>query len=327
MDERTLATIALSNRDFPSFEEKLREAADWVELAARSGASLAVLPEALNLYRGDGPGSANRPTYDEVALDDWQTDCATLTDAAQRAKIAVTIPIIRREGDALVNCFFLIGKDGSVLGEYRKRCPTPAEMDRNVLPQRTPLIEWDGLKVGGAICFDTLFPEVFRDQAEEGADLFLVPSYWPGGGNLDFYALEYSVPILLAYPAWSRIIDIDGAEIAAGGYRWETLRFGFGSPVVLATVNFDRGVFFGNVNQQRILEVQRAYGERVRVRFDQRNVLFVIESRSADLTIGAIVREFGLIERREYFRQCRDHVDRVQRARSHEDQITPTRGV
>jgi predicted amidohydrolase len=327
MDERTLAAIALSNRDFPSFEAKLREAAEWVELAARAGAALAVLPEALNLYKGDGAGNPNRPTYDEVALDHWETDCALLIETARRVKISVTIPVFRRLGDALVNCFFLVGKDGSVLGEYRKRCPTPAEMDRNVLPQRTQLIEWDGLKVGGAICFDTLFPEVFRDQAGEGADLFLVPSYWPGGSNLDFYALEYSRPILLAYPAWSRIIDIDGSEIAAGGYRWETLRFGFGSPVVLATINFDRGVFFGNINQQRIVDVQRAYGERVRVRFDQRNVLFVIESRAAELTIAEIVREFGLIERREYFRQCRDHIARFQRSRLREDQVAPARGV
>lgn len=308
MDERTLAAIALSNRDFPSFEAKLREAADWVGLAAQAGATLAVLPEAINLYCGDGPGNPNRPTYDQAAVHDWQDACSVLIEAARRWRIAVTIPVLRWESSSLLNCFLLVGDDGSVLGEYRKRCPTIDEMRRGILPGHTPLIDWKGLKVGGAICFDTLFPEVFQDQADAGADLFLVPSYWPGGSNLDFYALEHSCPIALAYPAWSRILDADGSELASGGYRWETLRFGFGSPVVLATINFDKGTFYGNVNQQRIVDVQRAYGTRVRVRFDQKNVLFTVESRCPDLRIGEVIRQFGLVRRRDYFRECRRQV-------------------
>ncbi len=304
MDKRILAAISLNNHDFPSLQAKLSEAVKWVELAAGSGAALAVLPECLNKYRGDGPGNPRALSFAEMGIEDWQRDCAMLIDAARRCRIALTIPIIRRQGDSLVNCFLLISKTGELLGEYHKRFPTPAELHSGIRPGRTPLIEWEGLQIGGAICFDTLFPEVFRDQAEQGADLFLVPSFWPGGSNLDFYAMEYSCPIVLAYPAWSRILDADGQELAAGGYRWETLRFGFGSPLVLATVNFDQAVLFGNHNQEQMVEVQRAYGKQVGIRFNQANVTFKIESLSAEVRIEEVIRRFGLIVRRQYLNQC-----------------------
>ena len=72
MDQRTIATIALSNRDFACLEEKLVEAASWIALAEAQGADLAVLPEALNLYCGDGPGNTKQLAYEDVALEDWQ---------------------------------------------------------------------------------------------------------------------------------------------------------------------------------------------------------------------------------------------------------------
>src|SRR4051812_38780029 len=99
MDERIIAAISLSNRDFPSLEMKLEEAVQWVELAAVSGAALAVLPEAINIYCGDGPSNPGRKSYAEIAVSDWPSQCGMLVDAARRMKIAVTIPSIRTEGN------------------------------------------------------------------------------------------------------------------------------------------------------------------------------------------------------------------------------------
>jgi hypothetical protein len=164
-----------------------------------------------------------------------------------------------------------------------------------------PLLEWEGLKVGGAICFDTYYQGIFEQQAQEGADLFLVPSLTPAGQVLDYYALAYGKPIVLAYPAWSRILDRDGMELAAGGYRCETLRFGFGTPIVMATVNFDAVTLFADFNQEKVVDVQQHYGKRVRIRFNQPNCLFFLESRCPDLPIGEVMRAFGLISRQEYF--------------------------
>jgi len=302
MNRKTFAAIALDNKDYPDFEAKLAEAVRWIDFAARQGADLIVLPEALNLYLGDGNPQAM--STQKFALDDWQAQTQPLFDSARRNAVTLTIPLVVREKGDLVNCFFLISRQGKVLGRYEKRYPTPEELKEGVQPGRSELIEWEGIKLGGAICFDCYFPDVFTQQADAGAQLFLMPSLTPGGGYLNHYAMSLGVPIAVAYPAYSRIIDLDGRELAGGGYRHETLRFGFGAPVVLATLNFERAVFYGNHNQEKIVPLQQAYGAAVSVTFNQENTFFVIESRSSELTINEVIQRFGLIRQQEYFRNC-----------------------
>jgi len=115
--------------------------------------------------------------------------------------------------------------------------------------------------------------------------------------------VTYGVPFVLAYSPWSRILDRDGTELAAGGYRSETLRAGFGSPVLLATINFDAVTLFADHNQEKMRDVTRHYGRDVRIRFDQHNCLFTLESRSANLSVDEVMRQFGLVSRRDHFAQ------------------------
>ena len=305
MNEKNIAAIALSNRDFPSFAAKLDEAIKWFDMASFQGADLVVLPEALNLYKGDGPGNPDHQTMEEVAFDDWQSATAPLIEAAARRHTAVTIPVITREPNHLTNSFFLIGRDGEVVGRYQKVQPTPSELDEGVRPGNPSIIEWEGLKIGGGICFDCYFPDIWDQHAALGADLFLVPSLTAGGDYLNFYALHHGVPIVLAYPAWSRIIDITGQTIAEIGYRSEALRFGFGSPIAMATLNFNRISLFADSNQDKMLDVQRAYGKDIRITFDQPNNRFILESRSPDLSVQDIVQKFGLAPLRPYFQAAR----------------------
>jgi len=301
MLERTISAVSMNNADFSSFDVKLAEAVRWVEYAAAEGSQLVVFPETINIYKGDGPGNPNAMTIPDIAIRDWRTVCAPLIDAAKRCGIALVLPLFIHEDDYIANVAFFFDCRGELIGEYRKMYPTDGEIDEGVRPYgEQPLIDWDGLLVGGAICFDTEFPQVFAGQAARGAQLFVVPSYWPGGSQLDHYARYYGTPIVLAYPAWSRIIDIDGRELAAGGYRNESLRFGLGAPVYTATINFDRIALIADDSSLGIIEAQRAYGPKMRVTFDQPNCLFYLESRSADVTAKQIADEFGMRDRRTH---------------------------
>ncbi len=298
MNTRRIAAIALSSRDFDSFEHRLDEACRWVLLAARMGAELAVLPEALNLWRGDGPGNPLALNALDVACEDWLAECRTLIDCACQARIAITVPIYEREGEGCVNCFHLVSAAGEVLGRYVKTHPTGGEMDEGVLPaEHNAPIEWDGVMVGGAICYDIEFPHVFVDQHRQGAQLFLCPSLTPGGDKLNFYCASLARPLVLAYPAWSRIIDILGRDVVAGGYRHETLRFGFGVPVYVADINLDAASFsFGpGRNQESIEAILRRYGSAVRLTFDQHNCRYSIEVVSPELSIDQVINEFDLV--------------------------------
>lgn len=300
MNEKTIATIALRDHNFPHLEAVLREAATWVEAAASQGADLAVLPETINLLSRN----AHAAPLHELALDDWRKHTALLCETAAKHRIALILPLLVRDGAALANRFYLLARDGSEVGFYQKGAPAAGERLDGVVPASTAPLPWEGLTIGGGICIDVYFPQqVFEPQMQAGADLFVIPSMTPAGTFLDTCALTYGVPFVLAYSPWSRILDRDGRELAAGGYRSETLRAGFGSALQQATMNFDSVSLFADLNQDKLPDVQRHYGNRVRLRFDQSSCVFLLESRSADLSIAEVIREFGLISRRDYFKQ------------------------
>jgi Carbon-nitrogen hydrolase len=298
VNEKTIATIALRDGDSANLQETLHESARWLELAAAQGAQLAVLPETINLLHRR---NASAP-LEEFALEDWRQATAFLCETAALFKISLVLPLLVRENGVLANRFYVLARDGTTLGYYQKRVPAPGEQVSGVESGNSGPIRWEGLTIGGAICFDVYYPRaVFDPQIESGADLFVIPSLTPAGSLLDYCALIYGVPFVLAYSPWSRILDRDGTELAAGGYRSETLRFGFGSPVLLATVNFDAVTLFADHNQEQMSDVARHYGRDVRIRFHQPNCLFTLESRSADLSVHEVMRQFGLVSRRDYF--------------------------
>ena len=300
MNEKTIATIGLRDGGFADLQAVLREAANWVEAAAAQGANLAVLPETINLLHR----STDHFPLEEFALEDWRTQTALLCEAAAKHRISLVLPLLVRDGAALANRFYVLSRDGSELGFYQKRAPAAGERLAGVLSAPTAPIRWEGLLLGGAICIDVYFHHhVFDPQIEAGADIFVIPSMTPAGASLEYCAVTYGVPFVLSYSPWSRILDRDGRELAAGGFRSETLRAGFGTPVQQAIINFDAVSLFADFNQEKLKEVQRHYGHKVRIRFDQPNCVFVLESRSADLSIHEIMRQFGLVSRRDYFAQ------------------------
>jgi hypothetical protein len=300
VNEKTIATIALRDGGFANFQETLQEVKRWLELAAAQGANLAVLPETINLlHRND-----SSTPLDEFAFEDWQQATAVLCETAAQSKISLVLPVLVRDSGILANRFYILSSDGTPLGFYQKRVPAPGEQASGVEAGSSLPINWEGLRVGGGICIDVYYPHAaFDPQIESGADLFVIPSLTPAGCLLDYCAVNYCVPFVLAYSPWSRILDRDGTELAAGGYRSETLRFGFGSPVLLATVNFDAVTLFADHNQEKMLDVARHYGQQVRIRFNQANCLFTLESRSADISVDQVMQQFGLVSRRDYLAQ------------------------
>lgn len=299
MNEKTIATISL-REGFIDLHSILKEAAHWVKVAAAQGADLAVLPETINLLHRT---SADAPLAD-FALEDWRTQTMLLCEEAAKHRISLVLPLLTRDGAALANRFYVLSRDGTELGFYQKQVPAVGERLAGVEPSVTSPIPWEGITLGGGICIDVYFPHrVFDPQAVAGADLFVVPSMTPAGAFLDACAINYGVPFVLSYSPWNRILDRDGRELAAGGFRSETLRAGFGLPLQQATINFDAVSLFADFNQEKIQDIQQHYGSQVRVRFDQSNCVFFLESRSVDLSINEIMREFGLVSRREYFAQ------------------------
>jgi predicted amidohydrolase len=300
VNEKTIAALPLRDGEYATLDETLRDAARLVTDAAQQGAELMVLPETVNLLHRRKAGTP----LAEAAMEDWQSATLHLRETAARARVALVLPLLVRDESGLANRFYFLDRDGSLLGQYQKRIPSTGEVACQVRPGVPATIAWEGLRFGGGICVDLYYPQaVFEPQLAHGVDAFLLPSMTPGGSLLAAYAVTYAVPMVLAYSQWSRILDRDGLELACGGYRSETLRAGFGSPIVQATINFDAETLFADFNQEKLNDVARHYGAKVRIRFDQPNCTFLLESRSVDLSVAEVMREFGLVSRREYLAQ------------------------
>jgi apolipoprotein N-acyltransferase len=70
--------------------------------------------------------------------------------------------------------------DGTMADEYIKRHPVPGDPHDAGLPHARA-VPFSGLKFSGGICYDYSFPEIARDNANDGAGLALVPaSDWRG---------------------------------------------------------------------------------------------------------------------------------------------------
>ena len=302
MDIRRICAIALEVGEYSDFTAKEKQAICLLEAAARQGARLAVLPETINLYCGDGPNNPRALSPSDAAFDDL-TPVKNLLARARELNIALAFGLFIRERGELYNRMYLFGNDGRKLGYYTKRNPTAEELAEGVRPgpEQQPLMDWDGIPTGGAICFDTHFEEVFASQQRDGARLILIPSLWDGGRWLPSFAFRYSLTLAVAYGAWSRIIHSDGRILAENGHRSEAVRFGHFPPLAIADVNFDTGTFHICRNIDKLPALLAEYGSRLHYVPDEQNSVFYLSSLSSDFTIADLARQFNLLPYQDYF--------------------------
>ncbi|MCK5145875.1 carbon-nitrogen family hydrolase [bacterium] len=82
---------------------------------------------------------------------------------------------------SIKNRAVLFGTDGNLLAFYDKmHLFDLMNEDEFVQPGKTcTIVDTPWGKIGMAICFDLRFPELFRQLTLEGAQLIIVPAYWP----------------------------------------------------------------------------------------------------------------------------------------------------
>jgi apolipoprotein N-acyltransferase len=140
---------------------------DRTEKAAASGAKLVVWNEASTVVLPD----------EEDALKDRLKH---LSRDNQIALMASYIVFVSEQPFNYENKYGMYLQDGTEALTYHKHQPVPGEP---ALKGNEPLetVSIDGMKVGGAICYDYDFPYLARSIGREGADIVGVPSSdWRG---------------------------------------------------------------------------------------------------------------------------------------------------
>ncbi|MCA9034779.1 MAG: carbon-nitrogen hydrolase family protein [Planctomycetaceae bacterium] len=116
---------------------------------------------------------------------------AQVAELCQELRTAVVFGLLESDGDRVFNTAVLIGPKG-IVGSYRKVHLPFLGVDRFTTPGDRPfdVFEYNGVRIGMLICYDGGFPEASRVLALKGADLIVLPTNWPPGGE---YMSQFSI--------------------------------------------------------------------------------------------------------------------------------------
>lgn len=101
-----------------------------------------------------------------------------LADLARKHKMAILAGFPERDGTAIFNAGILLDDTGQSVLSYRKT-HLYGGGDRAIFtPGRTlaPVVDFNGWRLGFAICYDIEFPELARRHAQAGAEVILCPT-------------------------------------------------------------------------------------------------------------------------------------------------------
>jgi predicted amidohydrolase len=150
-----------------------------VEGAALAGAELVVLPEKWPYLAEaggilDGAEGIDGPAV--TAASEWAREFGVALVAGSMCELA--------EDGSHTNTSVLIGPDGEIRATYRKLHMFDVEVDGKAYREsafedpgsEVIVAECGEARIGMAVCYDLRFPELFREMAALGANVFTLPA-------------------------------------------------------------------------------------------------------------------------------------------------------
>lgn len=219
-----------------------------------------------------------------------------LSEVAAKHKMYIVIPMPEQAGNRLHNSAAFIGRDGEIVGVYRKYQPTIYEMEAGIVPgEDVPAFELDFGKAGAAICFDMKFVEVGQRMARNGARLCVFCSMFVAGARLWHWARDFGMYVVSSCTQRSYIVDMGGGRyLADTGSQIAEVASGVVPPIASAVINMDRCQFHLDYNGPRLKDVFAKYGGAVEVQIWRPEAHFTLASLMDDVTVDDIIAEFEL---------------------------------
>jgi predicted amidohydrolase len=160
-----------------------------IEAAAEQGADIVVLPELFNVgYFAFEAYARAAEGLDGPTLQRISATAAAHGIAVQAGSIVEDLETSAAAGietpaaEGLANAAVFFDRDGSRRAVYRKHHLfgyDSAETQLLTAGESLPTVAFEGFTVAMTTCYDLRFPELYRELADEGVSLVLVPSAWP----------------------------------------------------------------------------------------------------------------------------------------------------
>ena len=226
---------------------------------------------------------------------------ALIAEKARALNSHVIFCTLERDGGHVYNTAALIGRDGGLVGRYRKYHATGYEIKDGVTPgEEIPVWETDCGRVGCAICFDLKFPAVGLALSRGRAQVVFWPSMFNGGRRLRAWAMDYGFYMVRCTAARGAVVDPTGDFIAAEGPE---LKLDSVDGVVrwtFAEVNTDRKTYHLDFHGEKVRAVVEKYGAGVEVHYMHDEGTFSLLSNLPGVTVEDLEKEFGLQDLRAY---------------------------
>jgi predicted amidohydrolase len=204
-----LATVNHRPANTKSPEENLSQFAGLIAEAARHKADIVCLPEGITQV-----GTGRK--FVDVAEPIPGPSTRFLGQLAKKHHLYIVAGLYERSGAVVYNTSVLMGRDGTLVGKYRKVCLPREEIDGGMTPgAEYPVFDTDFGRIGMMICWDVSYPEVARELAARGAEVILMPI--AGGSELlvRARALENQLHLVASgYDVPSAIYDRAGDPLA-----------------------------------------------------------------------------------------------------------------
>lgn len=288
----TISMNSLIHGDRSSKEGRFREAEEKMKLGSLDEPDLFLLPEVFLL--NDVPGAwADPANIEEEGNETYRRLGAT----ARRYNAYVAAPLLTRKDGAVHNSTVIFDRAGEPAFTYHKTFPTPSEIEKGVSPgTRTPsCFDADFGRVGVAICYDLNFQPLFKHYYEQGMELLLFSSYFPGGLLLQSWAYLYMFHAVTSHAQGYESVFVDNlGQVAARANMFAqalTREFELDSVAV---------PYWGNHDAARA--AKEKYGLKLEMDIHRAEGDVILRYLGTDTTAREILREFGIRTRAEVYK-------------------------
>ncbi len=251
-------------------------------------------------------------TLEEIAEDENVPGPVTsiIADIARNHNCYIICPVVTKKEGHYYNSAILLNRKGQIDGVYHKMHPTDTETLPDVYYKgggttpgvlTPPVFKTDFGTIGLQICMDASWFDNWRLLRESGAEMVLFPSQGPFGDTLAQHAWRNQYYVVSATGEDARILDMTGDLIAGDGEfaRW-----------VCAPVNLEKEFLEIWPQVQRFPEIEKKYGNRLRIKIYHPENWATIESRDPELRVKDVLREFGLPTLAEQLKEATEIQDK-----------------